>query len=60
MKRILIIVMLLLSKMGISQAPSLQDILRQYLDLKNQLVESNAVNAQKSATALNGKIENLA
>jgi len=59
MKRILIIVMLLLSKMGISQAPSLQDILRQYLDLKNQLVESNAANAQKSAIVLNGKIENL-
>lgn len=60
MKRILIIIMLLLSKMGISQTASLQDILRQYLDLKNQLVESNAANAQKSATVLNGKIENLA
>lgn len=60
MKRILIIVMLLLSKMGISQTASLQDILRQYLDLKNQLVESNAANAQKSATVLTGKIEGLA
>lgn len=60
MKQILIIVMLLLSKLGISQTASLQDILRQYLDLKNQLVESNSTNAQKSATALNGKIEGLA
>lgn len=60
MKKILIIVMLLLSKLGISQTASLQDILRQYLDLKNQLVESNSTNAQKSATALNGKIEGLA
>jgi len=60
MKQLLIIIMLLMSKMGIGQTSSLQELLRQYLDLKNQLVESNAVNAQKSATALNGKIENLA
>lgn len=60
MKQLLVIIMLLMSKMGIGQTSSLQELLRQYLDLKNQLVESNAVNAQKSATALNGKIENLA
>lgn len=60
MKQLLIIIMLLMSKIGIGQTSSLQELLRQYLDLKNQLVESNAVNAQKSATALNGKIENLA
>ncbi|MBL0882719.1 MAG: DUF3347 domain-containing protein [Chitinophagaceae bacterium] len=60
MKQLLIIIMLLMSKMGIGQTSSLQELLRQYLDLKNQLVESNAVNAQKSATVLNGKIENLA
>lgn len=60
MKQILIIVMLLLSRLGISQTVSLQDILRQYLDLKNQLVESNGANAQKLATALHGKIEGLA
>ncbi len=60
MKQLLIIIMFLMSKMGIGQTSSLQELLRQYLDLKNQLVESNAVNAQKSATALNGKIENLA
>jgi hypothetical protein len=60
MKQLLIIIMLLMSKMGIAQTSSLQELLRQYLDLKNQLVESNAVNAQKSAATLNGKIENLA
>ncbi|BFG71204.1 hypothetical protein KACHI17_20850 [Sediminibacterium sp. KACHI17] len=59
MKQLLIIIMLLISKMGIGQTASLQELLRQYLDLKNQLVESNAANAQKSATVLNGKIENL-
>jgi hypothetical protein len=60
MKQLLIIMMLFMSKMGIDQTSSLQELLRQYLDLKNQLVESNAVNAQKSAIVLNGKIENLA
>lgn len=60
MKQLLIIIMLLMSKIGIGQTSSLQELLRQYLDLKNQLVESNAANAQKSATVLNGKIENLA
>ncbi len=60
MKQLLIIIMLLMSKMGIAQTSSLQELLHQYLDLKNQLIESNAVNAQKSATTLNGKIENLA
>lgn len=59
MKQLLIIIMLLISKMGIGQTASLQELLRQYLDLKNQLVESNAANAQKLATLLNGKIENL-
>lgn len=60
MKKLLIIIILLMSKMGIGQTSSLQEILRHYLDLKNQLVESNAPNTQKLAITLNGKIENLA
>ncbi len=59
MKKLLIIIMLVMSKMGIGQTSSLQELLRQYLDLKNQLVESNSTTAQKSAALLNGKIENL-
>lgn len=60
MKQILIVIMLFMSNMAIGQTASLQEILRQYLDLKNQLVESSAGNAQKSAKLLSETIDNIA